>query len=149
MLRVVVGCEHLDLMVGSVVGSGPPYVVHVHGLDESKEIVLAAVTLVVPDDIDQETLRAVLLVSTSCLVERVEREKRKLALKGSSSRRRCRTDQLPRTGTPIPLHPFCRGDEECRPDFGDEEDHPRHVEPRASSPLRVGGRVGGGRDQPA
>jgi len=53
MLRVVVGCEHLDLMVGSVVGSGPPYVVHVHGLDESKEIVLAAV--VTGHDDPQET----------------------------------------------------------------------------------------------
>lgn len=83
MVRVV-GAGHLDLMVGGVVGCGPPYALHVIALNESKELVLADVVLPVNEEIDEPTLRAVLQVYTRCLVERADREKRRLTLKGIS-----------------------------------------------------------------
>lgn len=76
----VVGADHLDLMVGSV-GSGPPYKIHVHALDGS-DVVLADVVLPVNEEMDEPTKLAVLQVYTSCLVERAERQKRRLTLKG-------------------------------------------------------------------
>lgn len=83
-LNRVVACDHLDLTVGGVVGCGPPFLLHVIALNESKEVVLAEVTIPVDDDLGEIERLAVLLVYTRCLVHSAEREKRRLALKGIS-----------------------------------------------------------------
>lgn len=121
MVRVV-HADYIDLMVGGIVGTGPPYVVHVIALNDSKEIVLDHVVLDVETEMDEPTKLAALQVCARCMVERAERQKRMLEAKGhsfdekESQNRMVVLNRDSKSATP-PL-PRKR---ECVPDFGDRE----------------------------
>lgn len=79
LIRLHNGVAHIDIMLYEV-GTGPPYTLLLHGLDDHSEVVIASFTIAIEDDLDESARLAVQSLRLATIRARAERQRRRIQL---------------------------------------------------------------------